>query len=73
MFIQLIYCKKKDTSAIDVYTCMKVDYNARYKNTEEFLTKFLDKVDDAISKYRTILNDLVEEHPIRDLFIGKFI
>lgn len=52
---------------------MKVDYNARYKNTEEFLTKFLDKVDDAISKYRTILNDLVEERPIRDLFIGKFI
>lgn len=52
---------------------MKVDYNTRYKNTEEFLSRFLEKVDDAISKYRTILNELVEEHPIRDLFIGKYV
>jgi hypothetical protein len=69
----LIYSKKKDTSALDVYTFMRDDYNTRYKSVEEFLIRFFEKVDDTISKYRTMLNNLVEEHPIRELFLGKFI
>ncbi|CAD8145956.1 unnamed protein product [Paramecium pentaurelia] len=73
LFIQLIYCKKKDTSAIEVYQYMKDDYNTRYKNIEEFLVRFFDKVDESISKYRTMLNEFVEEHPIRELFIGKLM
>ncbi|CAD8138462.1 unnamed protein product [Paramecium pentaurelia] len=73
LFIQLIYCKKKDTSALDVYQFMKDDYNTRFKSVEEFLVRFFEKVDESISKYRTMLNQFVEEHPIRELFIGKFI
>ncbi|CAD8046901.1 unnamed protein product [Paramecium sonneborni] len=73
LFVQLIFCKKKDTSAIDVYQFMKDDYNTRYKSVEEFLVRFFEKVDESISKYRTMLNEFVEEHPIRELFIGKFI
>lgn len=52
---------------------MKDDYNTRFKSVEEFLVRFFEKVDEAISKYRTMLNEFVEEHPIRELFIGKFI
>lgn len=52
---------------------MKDDYDTRYKNVDEFLVHFFDKIDESISKYKTMLNDLVEEHPIRELFIGKTI
>ena len=52
---------------------MKDDYNTRYKSVEEFLVRFFEKVDESISKYRTMLNEFVEEHPIRELFIGKFM
>lgn len=35
---------------------MMGDYNTRFRSVEEFLTRFIEKVDEAVSKYQALLN-----------------
>lgn len=56
LFVQLIYCKRKDTSSADLHNFMMEDYNTRYRNPDEFLVRIMGKLDESISKYQTILN-----------------
>jgi len=54
---------------------MMEDYNTRYRNPDEFLVRFVGKLDESISKYQTILNidSMIQSNPIKEMMVGKII